>query len=162
MLARFRAAGGPILLCGTCSGARRLADADTPEGALDHGRARGGHRHRRHAEKASIPSSGSDDTSYVASATSGDRDLYTMTPLGMTPLAIKGLQQTALARKDDAGDRALSLVLKSGAAVAVAPPAVLGSSYAFIEAMHETDPTTGAPWTTASVDAVQAGIEVAP
>ena len=80
----------------------------------------------------------------------------------MTPLAIKGLQQTALARKDDAGDRALSLVLKSGAEVAVAPPAVLGSSYAFTEAIHEYDPATGAPWTPAAVDAVQAGLEVAP
>jgi hypothetical protein len=103
-----------------------------------------------------------DDTSYIASATPGDRDLYAMAPLGITPLAVKGLQQTALARKDDAGDRALSLVLKSGAEVAVASPVVLGSSYAFIEHIHDIDPTTGAPWTPAAVDAVQAGLEVAP
>ena len=70
-----------------------------------------------------------DDTSWVASATPADRDLYAMTPLGTTPLAIKGLQQTALARKDDAGDRGLSLVLRSGTEVAVAPQAILGSSY---------------------------------
>jgi hypothetical protein len=126
------------------------------------------------AQKAWIPSSGidnfsrvaeippDDDTSWVASATPGDRDLYTMAPLGMTPLAIRGLQQTALARKDDAGDRALALVLKSGTEVAVASPAVLGSSYAFIETMHEQDPATGEPWTPAAVDAVQAGLEVAP
>jgi len=103
-----------------------------------------------------------DDTSWVASATPGDRDLYATAPLGMTPLAIKGLQQTALARKDDAGDRALSLVLKSGAAVAVAPATVLGSSYAFIETIHEQDPASGEPWTPAAIDAVQAGLEVAP
>jgi len=77
------------------------------------------------AQKAWSSSSGSDnfsplaeippddDTSWVASATPGDRDLYAMTPLGVTPLAIKGLQQTTLARKDDAGDRAVSLVLQS-------------------------------------------------
>ncbi len=33
MLARFRAAGGRILLCGTCMDARGLADADMLEGA---------------------------------------------------------------------------------------------------------------------------------
>jgi hypothetical protein len=126
------------------------------------------------AQKDWTPSSGSDnfsrvaeippddDTSWVASATPGDRDLYAMAPLGMTPLAIKGLQQTALARRDDAGDRALALVLKSGAEIAVAPPAVLGSSYSFIETMHEQDPATGEAWTAAAVDAVHAGIEVAP
>ena len=37
-----------------------------------------------------------DDTSGVASATPGHRDLYAMAPLGVTPLAIRGLQQTAL------------------------------------------------------------------
>ena len=55
-----------------------------------------------------------DDASCVASATPGDRDLYATAPLGMTPLAIKGLQQTALARKDDAGDRPISLVGQRG------------------------------------------------
>ena len=103
-----------------------------------------------------------DDTSWVASATPGDRDLYAIAQLGMTPLAIRGLQQTALARKDDAGDRALSLVLASAATVAVASPAILGLSYAFVEAIHEQDPATGEVWTPAAVDAVQAGLEVAP
>ena len=126
------------------------------------------------AQKDWSPSSGSDnfsrvaeippddDTSWVASATPGDRDLYAMAPLGVTPLAIRGLQQMALARKDDAGDRALSLVLKSGAEVAVTAPAILGSSFAFIEAIREQDPATGEPWTAAAIDAVQAGMEVAP
>ena len=103
-----------------------------------------------------------DDTSWVTSATPGDRDLYAMTPLGMTPLTIRGLQHTVLARKDDAGDRALALVLASGATVEVSPAVTLGSSYGFIEAMHEQDPATDEPWTPAAVDAVQAGIEVAP
>jgi hypothetical protein len=103
-----------------------------------------------------------DDTSYVSGATPGDRDLYAMTPVGMTPLSIKGLQQTVLARKDNAGDRALSFVLKSGTEVAVGPATLLGTSYAFTETMHETDPATGAACTPAAVDAVQAGMEVAP
>ena len=41
-------------------------------------------------------------------------------------------------------------------------PTLLGSSYAFIDTMREQDPTTGEPWTPVAVDAVQAGLEVAP
>jgi hypothetical protein len=36
-----------------------------------------------------------------------------MAPLGSTPLAILSLQQAVLARKDDAGERSLALVVKS-------------------------------------------------
>jgi len=43
----------------------------------------------------------------------------------------------------------------------VTPPAILGSSYAFTETIHEQNPATGAPWAAAAVDAVQAGVEVA-
>ena len=131
------------------------------------------------AQKDWSPSSGSDtfsrvaeippddDRGRVASATPGDRDLYTMAPLGMaplgvTPLAIRGLQPTALARKDDAGDRAWSLVLASGAKVEVSPTVTLGCGCAFLETMHEQDAATGAPWTPAAVNTIQAGLEVAP
>jgi hypothetical protein len=56
----------------------------------------------------------------------------------------------------------LSPFLEIRTAVAMAPPAVLGSSYGFIEHIHEHAPATGAPWTAAALDAVQAGLEVAP
>jgi hypothetical protein len=56
----------------------------------------------------------------------------------------------------------LSLVLKSGAEVATTAATVLGSTYAFTETLHEQDPATGALCTTAAIDAVQAGMEVAP
>ena len=52
--------------------------------------------------------------------------------------------------------------MKSGTEIAVTPPAILGSSYTFIEHIHEADPATGEAWTPAAVDAVQAGLEVAP
>ena len=64
-----------------------------------------------------------------------------------------------MARKNDAGDRALSLVLKSDTAVEITPPATLGSSDTVIQHLHEQDLATGEAWTAA---AVQAGIEVAP
>lgn len=102
-----------------------------------------------------------DDLSFVASATPGHRDLYAMAPLGSTPLAILGLQQTALAMKDDAGERSLALVLKSGTSVAIGPATPLGTSYGFIERLHETDPASGVSWTPATVDALEAGMEVA-
>jgi hypothetical protein len=74
----------------------------------------------------------------------------------------RGLQHTVLARKDDAGERSLSQALKSGTELAVDPATILGSSCAFLETMHEQDPATGDAWTPAAVDAVQAGLEVAP
>jgi len=125
------------------------------------------------AEKAWTPDSGGDnfarlaeippddDSSYVASDLVGARDLYAMADLGLTPLTIAGLQHTALARKDDAAERSIALVLKSGATVDVGTEASLGSSYTFIEAMHENDPATGSAWTVAGIDALEAGMEVA-
>jgi hypothetical protein len=41
-------------------------------------------------------------------------------------------------------------------------PAVLGPSFALIETIHEQAPATGDARTPAAVDAVRAGIEVAP
>jgi len=87
-----------------------------------------------------------DDASYVASDVVGARDLYAMADLGMTPLAIAGLQHSALARKDDAGERTIALVISSGATVDVRPAAVLGSSYGFVEQVHDVDPATSTAW----------------
>jgi len=47
--------------------------------------------------------------------------------------------------------------------VAPATPDVTPAAlYSFIDTMHEQDPATDEPWTPAAVDAVQAGMEVAP
>ena len=64
-----------------------------------------------------------------------------------------------IARKDDAGSRSLRAVLKSGATTANGATRVLSTSYAVYDAWFEVDPATGASWTKAGVDAIEAGAE---
>jgi hypothetical protein len=70
------------------------------------------------------------------------------------------VQVATIARKDDAGGRSLRAVLKSGATTANGATRVLGTSYAVHEDRFEVNPATGAVWTKAGVDALQAGVEV--
>jgi hypothetical protein len=71
------------------------------------------------------------------------------------------VQVTTVARKDDAGSRSLRAVLKSGAIMANGSTRVLGTSYALYDDRFEVDPATGAVWTKADVDALEAGVELA-
>ena len=100
------------------------------------------------------------DASYVESGTVGHKDLYGYQDLTGTPAAIMAVQLATVARKDDAGSRSLRAVLKSGATTANGATRVLGTSYALYDDRFEVDPATGAAWTKAGVDALQAGVEV--
>ena len=51
-------------------------------------------------------------------------------------------------------------MLKSGATTANGAARVLASTYALYDDRFEVDPATGAEWTKASVDALEAGVEV--
>jgi hypothetical protein len=100
------------------------------------------------------------DASYVESGTVGHKDLYGYQDLTGSPAAIMAVQVATVARKDDAGSRSLRAVLKSGATTANGTTRVLGTSYALYDGRFEVDPATGAAWTKAGVDALQAGVEV--
>lgn len=100
------------------------------------------------------------DASYVESGTVGHKDLYGYQDLTGTPAAILALQLATVARKDDAGSRSLRAVLKSGATTANGATRVLGTSYTLYDDRFEADPATGAAWSKAGVDALQAGAEV--
>lgn len=100
------------------------------------------------------------DATYVESGTVGHKDLYGYQDLSGTPAAIMAVQVTTVARKDDAGSRSLRAVLKSGATTANGTARVLSTSYAVYDDRFEVDPATGAAWTKAGVDALQAGAEV--
>ncbi len=100
------------------------------------------------------------DATYVESGTVGHKDLYGYQDLTGTPAAIMAVQLATVARKDDAGSRSLRAVLKSGATTANGATRVLGTSYALYDDRFEVDPATGAAWTKAGVDALQAGVEV--
>jgi hypothetical protein len=69
------------------------------------------------------------------------------------------VQLATVARKDDAGGRSLRAVLKSGAA-ANGATRVLGTTYALYDDRFEIDPATGATWTKAGIDALEAGMKI--
>jgi hypothetical protein len=99
------------------------------------------------------------DTDYVASATPGDLDVYALGDLGFTPGTIHGLQLTMCARKDDAETREVRLKLKSGAVTEHRTTQAMASSYQYFSDVYEEDPDAVGPWTAASVNAMQIGIE---
>ena len=75
-------------------------------------------------------------------------------------IATLAVQLATVARKDDAGSRSLRAVLKSGATTANGATRVLGTSYAVYDDRFDVAPATGAAWTKAGVDGLQAGVEI--
>ena len=98
--------------------------------------------------------------SYVESGTVGHKDLYGYQDLTGMPAGIMAAQLATVARKDDAGSRSLRAVPKSGVPTANGATRVLGTTYALYDNRFEVDPATGAAWSKAGIDALQAGVEV--
>lgn len=99
------------------------------------------------------------DTTYVASATAGNKDLYAFGNLGASdvPLAVEVF---AVTKKDDATARTFATTMRSGATDADGPTYTQTTSYDYTELYRDTDPDTSAAWTKAGVDALQAGVKV--
>jgi len=101
-----------------------------------------------------------DDASVVMGGTFGLMDTYLMSHLSGTPTSIKGTMLTIMARKDNAGTRAVSPVIRSGGNNNTGATMYLGASYVCYMRIDETDPGTGAAWTAAGVNAVECGQSV--
>lgn len=100
------------------------------------------------------------DTTYVADATVGDKDLYTVGSLPSTPASIFAVQTTMCARKDDATTRQIRANLKSGVTTHNGPAVTMAATYAVSTDIMATDPNTSAAWTPTNVNAIQIGPEV--
>jgi hypothetical protein len=102
-----------------------------------------------------------DDTDYLASSTASARETHTLGNLAsMTLPLVRGVQHSLSMKKDDAGTRQAKSLLKSGATTQVGSTThTLSTSYAFYTQMYDTDPNTGAAWTTSAIDALEAGVE---
>jgi hypothetical protein len=96
---------------------------------------------------------------YVGSANPGDRDLYTMSDLPAN-VTVNCVEAIALAQNTDAGAGSLGMTIHSGATINESAPQALGTSPIYVGARWETDPNTGAAWTLAAVNAVEAGLTV--
>jgi hypothetical protein len=100
------------------------------------------------------------DTGYAYGSTVGADDLYAMDNLPATPANILGVQQRIIARKTDAGTRALQTELKSGATTVQGTGTALGTSYAPLITLYPTDPNTSATWTASAINALEAGFKI--
>jgi hypothetical protein len=96
---------------------------------------------------------------YVASATSGHQDLYTMTNLVRTTGTILGVCHQAHAIKTDSGARQMKIVNRR-AADNKSAALDLTTSFAPYHYTLVNDPETGAPFTIGNVNSLQSGVEV--
>lgn len=101
------------------------------------------------------------DTSYVHSETVGDKQTYLFGPLSSAPTAVAGVQLSLVARKDDAGVRALAPVFRAAGADHAAGLIPLTDSYGYATYVAENNPASGLPWTGDEVDAIEAGFVTA-
>lgn len=104
-----------------------------------------------------------DTTTYVGSATTGDKDTYAFADLPYTAGAVKGVVLTSYAAKSDAGARtARSVVRSAGTDYPSAVDVALSTSYTTYRTVLETDPATSAAWTIAGFNAAEFGFEARP
>jgi hypothetical protein len=102
-----------------------------------------------------------DDTSYVATSTVGNADLYAQSDLpGGFAGTIYGIAHTTRWRKDDAGVRTAAQLLKSGATTVQGADVTLVSSYANDTEFAFVDPNTTAAWTATNVNAIESGAKM--
>lgn len=104
---------------------------------------------------------GAPDTSdYVASSTSGQQDLYTLTDLAISTQAIFAVQPTVYAAKTDATARQIQLLTRRNATTAQAAQTLDNLTIISPLNVLTTDPETSAAWTPTNVNALQAGVQV--
>lgn len=111
---------------------------------------------------ALVNESAADTTTYVGSATSGDKDTYAMADLAYTSGTIKGVQVAAYAAKSDAGAKTARNVVRSGGTDYPGSDVALSTTYLPYLEIKETDPDTGAAWTISGFNAAEFGFEARP
>jgi hypothetical protein len=97
---------------------------------------------------------------YVASSTNGQSDLYALGPPSALPASVIAVTTRVLAKKSDAGTRALKLQLKSGSTLAQGPSTTLGNTWGYLTRTDLVDPDTGAAWTPSAVNNLLIGQQV--
>ncbi|MDE3017164.1 MAG: hypothetical protein KGI29_09655 [Pseudomonadota bacterium] len=100
-----------------------------------------------------------DDSSYVSCGTSGNIDLYTLSPVANSP-QILAVQSIVIARQDDSGQRQIKSVIQSGSAQATGAVVNTSGSYAGHTDIFPTDPNTSGSWSYGAVNALQVGAEL--
>ena len=103
------------------------------------------------------PTAADDDSSYVASSTTGDRDLYTLQDLDTTLVAAGPIAIKMRVKKTDPGSRTVTPVYKTSGAeqATTAQPAL--TSYTWGKVVLDKDATDTLAWTGAKLTSLQVG-----
>jgi hypothetical protein len=104
-----------------------------------------------------------EDTSFVASDTPGEQELFTLQglPTILGDGTIYGVQVSVFAKKDNAGTRQIKPLLNPGVTTASGTDLVLSTSYDYAIEVWQQNPDTVADWADAAeVEACEIGCEV--
>jgi hypothetical protein len=99
-----------------------------------------------------------DDTSYIASATAGQRSTFAMADLPPISGTVAAVVINHESRKDDAGTRTIAGMARLAGVDAAGAGVNVASSYAIYQEIMETNPS-GANWSIANVNAVELGVK---
>jgi len=104
-----------------------------------------------------IPPNG--DTDYVSSATAGQKDSYAFQDISGTG-AVKGVQISLWARKDDGGTRQVRTLARIASTDYTGDTRSLADSYRCERQIHDVSPATAAPWTLSEINGAEFGAEL--
>jgi hypothetical protein len=97
------------------------------------------------------------DADYVSTLTVNNVDQYGTFSLPTTPNAIIGIVTKAFVRMDDVGPHSIKTRLTSNAVISDSATLPLASTYGWLWTNYMTDPSGGAAWTAARVNAATIG-----
>ena len=100
-----------------------------------------------------------DDTDYVESPDSGDKDTYAYGNLASSTGSVYGVQICPYARKTESGIRNLKTVARLSGTETDGPERPVGDSYAYMPDIRETKPGGGA-WSISDVNSAEFGQKV--
>ena len=100
------------------------------------------------------------DTDYVESGTSTNKDLFEYTDLSVTPNSIAGVLVNTRALNTDLGAISMNVVARSNVTEADSPNKALTSSAILYQHFFDEDPDTSSAWTKTGVDNAEFGVKV--
>lgn len=101
-------------------------------------------------------------TDYVGSPTDGNKDTYLFADLAAGSAVIPGVEVRMWAARSDANPKSIRRVHRRGGVDSVGADRALTTTYDSYEEVIELDPSDGAAWTVAKVNASEWGAEVRP
>lgn len=100
------------------------------------------------------------DTSYIFTNTVGDISTFLFPNLSTTPQTIFGMQLINVARKDDAGSRALAGMIRFNFVDYVGDDQGVTDTYTYQTSLWETNPATSALWIGGDINLLEAGCKL--